>query len=582
MMTTSTASPTDSSAVARCYTYARQAVSGEIVTCEKTRMACRRFLDDLERSRTDPAYPWIFDEHKASRPVDFMEKFLTPTKGDYDRMELMPWQCFIECNLYGWVDKSTGLRRFREGLVLVGTGNGKSTMMAGNATFGACKDGERGADVYLLANSKEQAGIVFNECKAQIEASRFLAPRFRTLRDGVYYDKMNATIKHRSSDSQRLDGLNPHMAIFDEIHEYRDFKLLNIIKRKTVKRRQPLTLYITTMGNVLDGPLAYYYDLFTDAMMGKLAPDVGDRMFAFICELDSTDDIENPETWIKANPGMGKTLHLDELIKQWERCKHIPSERADFICKQLNIMVNADDMAFVQPEVIRRNKDTIPEDSLLGRRCYGGFDLSNREDFTAAALEFPLDDGRIFVLLHSWVPQRKVEFDQEKIDYYGLAMKGYLTIVPGEYVLQEDIFNWFVEQGKKYEIVTIGYDPANATRLRQMLDQKFDCQVVRQGPITLNDPMKDIKELLLAGSVVSNSDPMLAWYTDNVRISGERRHTEKANWMPTKRNKYRKIDGFMAWLDAHAIRMDKQPAGIIYTAPRVRVIDLGGRTHRRN
>ena len=144
--------------------YARQAVSGEITVCEKTRMACRRFLDDLERSRTDPAYPWIFDEHKAARPVDFMEKFLTPTKGDYDSMELMPWQCFIECNLFGWVDRQSGLRRFREGLILVGTGNGKSTMMAGNATFGACKDGERGADVYLLANSKEQAGIVFNEC----------------------------------------------------------------------------------------------------------------------------------------------------------------------------------------------------------------------------------------------------------------------------------------------------------------------------------------------------------------------------------------------------------------------------------
>ena len=590
MMTTLTTSPTDnSSAVARCYDYARQAISGEI----KTRMACRRFLDDLERSRTDPAYPWTFDEHKAARPVDFMERFLTPTKGDYDRMELMPWQCFIECNLYGWVDKNTGLRRYREGLVLVGTGNGKSTMMAGNATFGACKDGERGADVYLLANSKEQAGIVFNECKAQIEASRYLAPRFRTLRDGVYYDKMNATIKHRSSDSQRLDGLNPHMAIFDEIHEYRDFKLLNIIKRKTVKRRQPLTLYITTMGNVLDGPLAYYYDLFTDAMMGKLAPEVGDRMFAFICELDSTDDIENPATWIKANPGLGKTLHLDELVKQWERCKHIPSERADFICKQLNIMVNADDMAFVQPEVIRRNKDIIPEESLLGRRCYGGFDLSNREDFTAAALEFPLDDGRIFVLLHSWVPQRKVDLDQEKIDYYGLYMKGYLTIVPGEYVQQEDVYRWFAEKSWLYEIVTIGYDPANATRLRQMLEasgkvegksvQAFDCQVVRQGPITLNDPMKDIKELLLAGKVVSNNDPMLAWYADNVRISGERRHMDKQNWMPTKRNKYRKIDGFMAWLDAHAIRMEKQPAGVIYTAPRVRVIDLGGRAaHRRN
>ena len=581
-MTTSTASP-----IERCERYARDGAEGRIVVCEKTRMACRRFLDDLERSRTDPEYPWIFDEHKAARPVEFMERFLRPTKGAYDRMELMDWQCFIECNLFGWVSRETGLRRFREALILVGTGNGKSTMMAGNATFLACKDGERGADIYLLANSKDQAGIVFNECKAQIEASPYLGPRFRTLRDGVYYDKTHATIRHRSSDSKKLDGLNPHGAIFDEIHEYRDFKLLNIFNRKTVKRTQPLIMYITTMGYVIDGPLAYYYDLFTDAMEGKLQPEVADRMFAYICELDEKDNVEDSSLWIKANPGLGKTLQLDELEKQWARNKNVPSERADFICKQLNVMVNADDMAFVQPEVLKRNRDVIPEESLLGRRCYGGFDLSNREDFTAAALEFPLDDGRIYVLEHSWIPQRKVDLDQEKLDYYGLAMRGCLTIVPGEYVQQEDVYKWFAEMSWKYEIITIGYDPANATRLRQMLEnggevdgksvQAFDCQVVRQGPITLNDPMKDIKELLLAGKVVSNQDPMLVWYTDNVRISGDRRHTDKENWMPLKRNKFRKIDGFMAWLDAHAVKMEKQPAGVVYTAPSVRVINLGRR-----
>ena len=272
-----------------------------------------------------------------------------------------------------------------------------------------------------------------------------------------YYDAMSASIRHRSSDSRRLDGLNPHMAIFDEIHEYRDFKLINIIKRKIVKRTQPLVIYITTMGNVIDGPLAYFYDLFTDAMSGKLAEDVADRMFAFIAELDEHDDPEDDSTWIKANPSLGVLLKIEDLRETWERDKHIPAQRADFLCKQLNITVNTDDMAFVQPEVLGRNDGTIEEEALLGRRCYGGFDLSSREDFTAAALEFPLDDGRVFVLLHSWVPRRKVELDQEKIDYYGLAMKGYLTIVDGEYIQQEDVYSWFCEQAKKYEIMTIGY-----------------------------------------------------------------------------------------------------------------------------
>ena len=190
------AQKSESTAVARAIGYARDVTAGRIRMGEKVTKACQRFLDDLARAGQDPArpemrdaeWPWVFDEHKASRPVDFIEKFLRPTKGDYDRMTLMGWQCFIECNLYGWVHRETGLRRFREGLIIVGSGNGKSTMVAGNATFAACKDGERGADVYLLANSKDQAGIVFEECKGQIDNSPALASRFRTLRDGVYYD----------------------------------------------------------------------------------------------------------------------------------------------------------------------------------------------------------------------------------------------------------------------------------------------------------------------------------------------------------------------------------------------------------
>ena len=588
MMTTSTSSSelarilgrSPGDPARRCCEYARDAVEGRITVCVKTKQACQRFLDELEKV-PEEKFPWTFDPEKAGRPVLFMEKFLKPVKGDYDRMELLPWQCFVFCNLFGWIGKEDGLRRYREALILVGKGNGKSTMMAGIATFMACKDHEPGADVFLLANSKEQAGIVFQECRAEIEASPALASRFRTLRDGVYYDRENARIQSRASDSKKLDGLNPHGAVFDEIHEYRDFKLLNIIKRSTVKRRQPLIVYITTMGTVIDGPLAQYYGLFTDAMVGSLAPEIGDRMFCYIAEMDEGDDIEDSKLWGKANPSLGKTLQLKTLEGEWQRNKLIPSERADFITKQLNIMVNADDMAFVGPEVIRRNRDLIDMESLLGRRCYGGFDLSNREDFTAAALEFPLDDGRSFVLLHSWVPRRKVEMDQEKIDYYGLAMRGHLTIVEGEYIQQEDIYEWFRAMGDQYEILRIGYDPANATRLRQMLETRFTCQVVRQGPITLNDPMKDIKEQLLAGKVVSNQDPMLTWYTDNVRISGEARHMSKGNWMPTKRNKFRKIDGFMAWLDAHCVRMEHDPVGGEMPVPAVTVVDFGGGRRRR-
>lgn len=567
--------PCRSGEIERVYQYAQQVLDGEITACKKARMACRRFFDDLKRSATDPTWPYTFNEEKAARPIVFMERYLRPSKGDYDQFRLLGWQCFCEANLYGWVHRETGLRRFNEGLIAVGRGNGKTTMLAGNAGFGVSKDDERGADVYLLANSKEQAGLTFNECATQIKDSK-IASRFRVLRSAIYYDSTNGCIQHRASDSRKLDGLNPAMAIFDELHAYRDFKLINVIKRGMNKRRQPLAIYITTMGTVLDGPLVHYYQLFTDAMIpGKLRQDVADRMFTFICELDENDDVEDSSLWIKANPSIGALLDLEQLKADWERCKNVPQERSDFICKQLNIFTNSAEAKFVDFEVLKRNNRTLDERSLIGRECYGGFDLSTTEDFTGAALEFPLEDGYFYWLGHTWIPQRKVDLDNEKIPYYEWAMQGLLTIVPGDYVSYELVLEWFRKAAQQYDIMSIGYDPANAMRLVQaMQSDGLPVNVVRQGPLTLNAPMKDLRELLLDGKIIMNNNPLSRWYLDNVKIRQGVRDAEHENWLPTKAGKYNKIDGFAAFLDAHAEQMRLNPVGRAVDGDGIMVLEL--------
>ncbi len=38
-------------------------------------------------------------------------------------------------------------------------------------------------------------------------------------------------IMPQASDSDKLDGLNTHMGIFDEIHEFKDYKLISVIKK---------------------------------------------------------------------------------------------------------------------------------------------------------------------------------------------------------------------------------------------------------------------------------------------------------------------------------------------------------------
>ena len=541
----------------RAMQYARDVLAGKIVACDKVIRACQRFMNDLERS-AEESYPWVFDAEKAQRPITFMEKFLTPTKGNYDKLELMPWQCFFICNVLGWVSKETGLRRFREGLLYVGSGNGKSSMLSGLSAYLVSKDGERGAEIDVFANAKKQAEIIGEESRKMIRNSPKLYPKhFRVTDEGIFYDATDSKIIIHSNELSAKDGLNPHVAVFDEIHEYKDFRLLNLIKPKMLKRRQALSLYLTTAGYVNEGPLDHYYRLFGSALEdGKLDPMVSDRLFGLIYELDEDDDIEDTSKWIKANPSLGYLLDLSAMRAQWEAAKRIPQERANFICKVLNIKVNADEASFVDWSVLKKNSGIIGLENLEGYVAYAGFDLSTREDFTAAAIEVPLDENRAFVLHHSWVPKKKLDTVPEGTDFYSWNMLGYLTIVDADYIEQDMVADWIWKQSRFFEIMGVGYDPANARWTVMNLEGRgLNCEVVRQGPITLNDPMKDLKEMLLDGRVVSNNDPMLRWYTDNVRLSKEARHADKANWMPTKRKRDLKIDGFMAWLFAHTMAM---------------------------
>lgn len=546
----------------KAYQYAEDVQSGKIVSGKRRKQASARFLDELYASVTDPNFPWKFDIEKAYRPIEFIERFLVPTKGNYQRMELLPWQHFIEANMYGWVSKKTGYRRFREALIIVGQGNGKSTLIAGNAAYGLTKDGERGAEIYCLANSREQARIIFNECAAQVSNSPVLAKHVRVTKQGMFFDKTNSKFQPLASDSKNLDGRNVHMGVFDEIQEYRDYKLINVIKGKIKKRKQPLIIYITTLGPVIDGPLMDFYVLGGQILdrTGAIAQQAADRTFVYIDEIDENDDPNDPACWGKANPSLGVLLSQEDLLYEWERVKTIPAERANFINKQLNVFTNVDELSFLDDKTIRKNNRELDLATLRGARCYGGFDLSETEDFTSACLEFPLPNNDFFVLEHSWVPEKKMREDREKLNWQHFASSGWLTIVPGEYVDYQLVFQWFLEQRERYRIDSIGFDPAKAFLLTQLMRENgFVLNEVRQGELTLTAPLDNLKERFLDGNIIHNQNKLFSWYLGNVKLT---KRSANATYLPTKQSKYRKIDGFAALLDAHTEYLRKNPAQI--------------------
>ncbi len=531
--------------------YAQAVVDGDITVGKWVKLACERHLKDLKRSEEDPDYPWAFDEEKAWRPIRFIEKKCKPSKGDFDQLVLQPWQHFFVGSIFGWVNKKTGLRRFREALVFLGRKNGKTTLESGIADYMAGFDGENGANVYFLANSQKQASILYEEARNMITASPWLSDRFVPNRSEIRFPATNSKIVAMSAEKNNKDGENLHFGVFDEIHEYEDYTLINVMKRSRGTRKQPLIVYITTAGYVLDGPLVDMIDQGHDVLK-NYDEDIDERTFYYLASLDDKEEMNDPAKWVKANPNIG-LMELADMITDFKKNRRTPSELADWITKQFNIFSEVDELSFITPEILQKNKRHLDLKELLDRDCVGGYDLSDTEDFTSACLEFPLDDGGVFVLEHSWIPHARYERDKNPERIRKWEHDGEVTIIPGDYVDYSYVLEWFKEKAEKYNVIKINYDPAKALRLNKELEEAgFTTEKVRQGFVTLGGPMQNFKELLLDGKVVFNEQSMFKWYLNNVHLRQDRND----NWLPTKTSMSRKIDGFAAALDAHVSVID--------------------------
>lgn len=531
--------------------YAKLVIQGEIIANKWVKLACERHLKDLKRSKEDSNFPWEFDEEKGWRPIRFIEKKCHPTKGSFKHLVMQPWQHFVVGSMFGWVNKETGVRRYRESLIFVARKNGKTELESGLADYMAGFDGENGPNVYFLANSQKQASLLYEGSRTMIQKSPWLSDRFVPNRSEIRYPKTGGKILAMSAEKNNKDGENVHFAVFDEIHEYQDYSLINVMRNSRGTRKQPLIVYITTAGYVLDGPLVDMVDQGHDTL-DNYDDDINNRTFYYLASLDDKEEVNDPKMWVKANPNIG-LMQLADMITDFQNERRVPAQFADWLTKRFNIFSEVDELSYITPEILQKNTRHLDLEELRDRECVGGYDLSDTEDFTSACLEFPLDDGGVFILEHSWIPHARYERDKNPERIRKWEHDGEVTIIPGDYVDYSYVLDWFNEQAQKYDITIIRYDPAKAIRLNKELEEAgFETDKVRQGFFTLGGAMQNFKELLLDGKVVFNEQSMFKWYLNNVHLRQDRND----NWLPTKTSQSRKIDGFAAALDAHVSVVD--------------------------
>ena len=515
--------------------------------------ACRRIKAVYARLAAETEAPgkYVFDEAKASRPIDFIERFCRHSKGEWAgksvRLELFQ-KAFIQA-LYGFVDAQTGLRRYREAFFLVGRKNGKSTLLAGLALYMLIADGEGGAEVYSTATKYAQARLLFDECHNMIKQSPALSKHIRKRKSDLYYIPTMSKLQPLSRNSDSLDGLNASFVIMDELHGVKDRNLYEVMRQSQSARREPLLVMITTAGTVRE---CIFDDMYNHACEVADGVITDESFLPVLYELDKRDEWTDPDAWAKANQSLGAIKKLDDLQIKVQRAKQNPVELSGVLCKEFNIRETVK-TAWLSFDAIN-NTETLDLEEFRDAYCIGGVDLSITTDLTCASLLF-MHRGSDKKYIHQmyWLPADRLQerVQQDKIPYDKWFERGLLRLCSGNTINYSDVTQWFMETVQQYELFPawVYYDSYSARYfVEEMQMQGFTMVRCIQGAKTLSLPMQMLGADLQAHKVNYNNNPILKWCLTNTGIQTDR----NGNIVPVKNQSPRqRIDGTAALLDCY-------------------------------
>ncbi|XBP66038.1 terminase TerL endonuclease subunit [Bacillus velezensis] len=536
--------------------YSRDVISGEIVACEKHVWACQRFLNDISREGTRE-FPYVFDDEKARRFLYWMTQF-KHTKGPLQGENIVPEpiQIFIFGNVYGWVHKDNGYRRFKKVYWQVGRKNTKTQSLACVGSYEAMANDEYMSEVYIGATKTEQAKICWNEIKAQIMQSDLLnkpEKKYRIAYGKIEHPKTQSKIEALSKDAGKTgDGFNPQCGIIDEYHAHKTSEIYDVLASGMAARAQPLMMIITTAGFELNNP-AYRveYD-YVSRILDPNKVEQNEKYFVMINELDKDDDIKDERNWIKANPIVAANEHgLNYLRGELEVALAVPEKMRNFMTKNMNIWVNMRENGYMDMQAWADcGSDEFPE--LKNRECYVGIDLSKTIDLTAASFIFPLDDGGFAVDSHGFMPEDTFHerMNTDKVPYDVWEKKNWLTTTDGA-VVDYDYIRAYIKKMEKehgWRIKEIGYDPYNATQFAQQMEADGYVMVeIRQGVATLSEPTKDFRAKVKSKKIIHPKNELLTWAMGNAVTKVD----AQENIMLDKSKSTQRIDPAAALVNAY-------------------------------
>lgn len=563
-------------AVPKYYGEFRDAViRGEIPVCKEIAMEMNR-IDSLI------ANPGIYyDESAVEGWIKFCEKELTLTDGtdlhllDYFKVwgeEVFGWYYYVERSVYvpnednhgGHYERKRILKRLtNKQYLIVSRGAAKSMYDACIQAYFMTVDTSTTHQI-CTAPTMKQAEETMSPLRTAI--TRAKGPLFQFLTEGSLQNttgsranrmKLASTKKGienfltgsllevRPMSIDKLQGLRPRISTVDEwlSGDIRE-DVVGAIEQGASKLDDYLIIASSSEGTVRNSA----GDTIKMELMDILKGDyVNPHVSIWYYRLDDVHEVNDPSTWLKANPGLGKIVTYETYQLDVERAEKAPATRNDILAKRFGIPMEGYTYFFTYEETLPHRRQDF-----WNLPCAMGADLSQGDDFCAFTFLFPLKNGAFGVKTRCYISSRTMAnlplaMHQKYEDFLNEAS---LQVLDGTVLDMMDVYDdldkYIIDS--KYDVRCFGFDPYNARDFVSRWETEngpYGIEKVIQGAKTESVPLGELKHLSEDRSLIF--DQQLFTFTMGNAITLE---DTNGNRKLLKKRYDQKIDAVAALLDA--------------------------------
>ena len=559
-------------------------IRGEIPVCKEISMEMNR-IDDLI------ANPGIYyDDQAINGFIEYCEKELTLTDGSDLHLldsfklwaeQIFGWYYFVERSVFEpspdghggrYITKTVKKRLINKQYLIVARGAAKSMYSSCIQNYFLNVDTTTTHQI-TTAPTMKQAEEILSPIRTAITRSR--GPLFQFLTEGSIQNttgskanrmKLASTKKGienfltgslleiRPMNINKLQGLRCKVATIDEwlSGDIRE-DVIGAVEQGASKLDDYLIVATSSEGTVRNGSGDTIKMELMEILKGEY---INPHVSIWYYRLDNIEEVNNPRTWVKANPNLGKTVTYETYQLDVERAEKAPATRNDILAKRFGIPMEGYTYFFTYDETLPHRKRDFWQ-----MPCALGADLSQGDDFCAFTFLFPLRDGSFGVKTRNYITSKTLHKlpGAMRLKYDEFMEEGSLIVLDGTVLdmteVYEDLDNHIIERG--YDVRCFGFDPYNAREFVERWESEngpFGIEKVIQGAKTESVPLGELKKLAEDRMLLFDEELMTFAMGNCITLEDT-----NGNRKLLKKRYEQKIDAVAAMMDAYvAYKLNKE------------------------